>query len=207
MLRTRLVAKVKVNLLAAFAGASLLSATRVEAQSADLPAQGTAAVTFLFHGTGADGLGGPAYGRWSGRVGLRVVEGLYIGVGGGSWEVPIVVLTGGPNGPHVAEDSLSNLAAAVTYGAYGQLYPAHSLGLFMRGGLGLANTSTYYPFGNVIYKQSATRFSLTAGVGWDIRVKRPFYITPAVDYTRLTGVPAGPELSSALALSLGLTIR
>lgn len=180
-----------------------------EAQAGrSLPVQGTAAWNILWPTTAEPNEGSWRAGsRFSGRVGVRVTDNLYAGLSVGSWEAIVAVAFG--EGPPT--DTLSSLGTAVVYGGYAQLYPVRTLPVFVRGGLGLARTSTYYPtfVGGAPYilRQHATRAAPGIGAGVDIRLGSPLALSVAIDYVRLLGVTAGRELKSGLTLGVGLTLQ
>jgi hypothetical protein len=63
--------------------------------------------------------------------------------------------------------------------AVGRLYPARSLGLYLKGGAGLGVTSASVDYGN---STSESGFATTLGVGWEIKLGRGIFFTPAVDW-------------------------
>jgi hypothetical protein len=68
----------------------------------------------------------------------------------------------------------------------GQLYPAPTTGLYVKGGLGLARNETDFDFG---YGVGDTGFAGLIGAGWEVRLGRRIYLNPAVDLVqhRYTG--------------------
>ena len=60
----------------------------------------------------------------------------------------------------------------------GQLYPARSTGLYLKGGLGLGRNAIDFQDG---YGVGDTGFAGLVGAGWELRVGRRFYLNPAVD--------------------------
>jgi hypothetical protein len=63
--------------------------------------------------------------------------------------------------------------------AIGRLYPAKSLGLFVKGGVGLGITHAGVEFGNAT---TETGFVSSLGAGWEIKLSRNLFFTPAVDW-------------------------
>ena len=60
----------------------------------------------------------------------------------------------------------------------GQVYPARSTGLYLKGGLGLARNALDFDDG---YGVGDTGFAGLLGAGWEVRLGRRFYLNPAVD--------------------------
>jgi hypothetical protein len=68
----------------------------------------------------------------------------------------------------------------------GQLYPARSTGLYVKGGLGLARNEVDFDRGAGL---GDTGFAGLLGAGWEVRLGRRWYLNPAVDLVeqRYTG--------------------
>ncbi|HUF35816.1 MAG TPA: hypothetical protein VMN37_07690 [Gemmatimonadales bacterium] len=60
----------------------------------------------------------------------------------------------------------------------GQVYPARTTGLYLKGGVGLGRNAVEFDDG---YGVGDTGFAGLVGAGWEIRVGRRFYLNPAVD--------------------------
>ena len=60
----------------------------------------------------------------------------------------------------------------------GQLYPARSTGLYLKGGLGLGRNAVDFEDG---YGGGDTGFAGLIGAGWELRLGRRWYLNPAVD--------------------------
>lgn len=170
--------------------------------------QGTAAYNLLWHTTTVQDAGlNPGGTRFSGRVAARAGRGVYIGVSIGSWHFEQTLQFGG----ETQDGQLTSLGTAVVGALYVQAYPARSLPLFARAGLGTGRTRTYSPDNTegipTLRAALATRFAPTIGVGADIPLVSHLALTVATDATFLIGVQGGRELKSALAASVGLTVR
>lgn len=63
--------------------------------------------------------------------------------------------------------------------AIARVYPVRDLGLYVKGGAGLGVTTASVEFGDT---DSETGFATTLGAGYEIKVSRQLFITPAVDY-------------------------
>ena len=63
--------------------------------------------------------------------------------------------------------------------AIGRLYPAKSLGLFLKGGVGLGITHAGVEYGN---STSESGFATSLGAGWEIKLGRNIFFTPTVDW-------------------------
>ena len=68
----------------------------------------------------------------------------------------------------------------------GQIYPAASTGLYLKGGLGIARNEVDFDEG---FGVGDTGFAGSLGAGWEVRVGRSWYINPTVDVVeqRYTG--------------------
>lgn len=60
----------------------------------------------------------------------------------------------------------------------GQIYPAASAGLYLKGGLGLGRNAVDFDDG---YGLGETGFAGLVGAGWEVRLGRRFYLNPTVD--------------------------
>jgi hypothetical protein len=170
----------------------------------ELGLQWTAAYNVIWNGT-ADG-SDPfvrASQRFSGRVAARVAHGLYIGASVGSWQIIAVPIGDGSAIPGL----VSLVGTAVLASAYGQAYPFHRAGVFVRGGVGYAQTATYYPDVEFIFEDSHTRATVSGGLGIDVAINRHFAVTPSLDYTYLLGTGVMREMKTGLLVGLGLTVR
>lgn len=63
--------------------------------------------------------------------------------------------------------------------AIARFYPAKSLGLYLKGGAGLGITHAGVEYGN---STSESGFATTLGAGWEIKLGREIFLTPAVDW-------------------------
>ena len=63
--------------------------------------------------------------------------------------------------------------------AIARVYPARNLGLFLKGGVGLGITHAGVAYGNAT---TETGLAYSAGAGWEIKVGRQLFLTPAVDW-------------------------
>lgn len=61
-------------------------------------------------------------------------------------------------------------------------YPSVQAGVYLKGGLGGASLARTVTEGNTTTTVHEEGFGATIGVGWDIRLARNFYLTPAVDF-------------------------
>jgi hypothetical protein len=61
-------------------------------------------------------------------------------------------------------------------------YPSVDAGVYLKGGLGGASISTTVEEGNTTTTVHDEGFGATVGLGWDVRLGRNFYLTPAVDF-------------------------
>jgi hypothetical protein len=76
--------------------------------------------------------------------------------------------------------SRANLMLSVLY------YPSVQAGVYLRAGVGFAGRTAETTFSTGDLDITATRdeagLGLAGGVGWDVRLGRNFYLTPAVDF-------------------------
>jgi opacity protein-like surface antigen len=63
----------------------------------------------------------------------------------------------------------------------GQVYPMRKMGLFFKGGLGISRSGTSVDGGG---DTGETGFSYLYGAGYEIRLARNFFLTPAINYMR-----------------------
>ena len=63
--------------------------------------------------------------------------------------------------------------------AIARVYPTKGLGLFGKGGVGLGITHAGVEFGN---STSETGLAYSAGLGWEIKLGKQIFFTPAVDW-------------------------
>jgi hypothetical protein len=177
---------------------------QVEAQASakPLPVQLTVGLGMTYPGTPPGGDGWQPSWAWTGRIGVRLADALYVGVGAEAWGQDTGISSQVPE----VSSWLVSSAQVTSWLAYAQYYPLQAVG-FLRGGAGLSFSYTNVPAGPYIASTRKKYFAWTIGVGADIRIHRPIYLTPALDYTSLVDVPEGPALDHGLTLSLGLTIR
>ena len=63
--------------------------------------------------------------------------------------------------------------------AIARVYPTKGLGLFAKGGVGLGITHAGVEFGN---STTETGLAYSAGLGWEIKLGKEIFFTPAVDW-------------------------
>jgi hypothetical protein len=82
------------------------------------------------------------------------------------------------------QDDRTNSLTSVLF--IGQVYPAPSTGLYLKGGLGLARNEVDFDRGVGL---GDTGFAGLLGAGWEVRLGRRWYLNPAVDLVeqRYTG--------------------
>jgi hypothetical protein len=173
-----------------------------QASPKPLPVQLTVGLGVTYPGTPPGGVSWEPSWAWAGRIGVRVANAFYVGVGTEAWGQDTGVAS------QAADPSSWLVSSALTTSwlAYAQYYPLQSVG-FIRGGAGLSFSYTNVPAGPYIASTRKKYFAWTIGGGADIRIQAPIYLTPALDYTALVDVPEGPALDHGLTLSLGITIR
>jgi hypothetical protein len=142
--------------------------------------------------------------RFAGRVGTQVARGTYIGLGGGSW---VRVIRAECAGFPDCDRYVGSQSEAIVYQLYLQRYVRRNQ-LFLRGGLGLANTTTLLPENGLIAVTRRWRAALSVGTGVDLRITRFLYLTPSLDVTLLPGTDTRrEELRSGITPGVGLTLR
>jgi hypothetical protein len=85
----------------------------------------------------------------------------------------------------------------------GQLYPAASTGLYLKGGVGLGRNAIDFEDG---YGVGDTGFAGLVGAGWELRVGRRLYLTPAVDLVEHRYTARGGERYRERLVNLGLGV-
>lgn len=92
---------------------------------------------------------------------------------------------------------------------YAQLSPISSrTAFFVRTGLGIANMESLVPNGGLIDSKTTTKVLVTLGAGYDVRLARHVFLTPAIDGGRILGIEQPiHEISGGLSFGLGVTIR
>lgn len=60
-----------------------------------------------------------------------------------------------------------------------RIYPSRDLGLFLKGGAGLGISYASVDYGN---STSESGFAYTLGAGWEVKLGREIFLTPAVDW-------------------------
>jgi hypothetical protein len=85
----------------------------------------------------------------------------------------------------------------------GQLYPARSAGLYLKGGLGLGRNAVDFRDG---YGVGDTGFAGLLGAGWELRVGRRFYLNPAVDLVEHRYTGRGGERYRERLVNFGLGV-
>ena len=142
--------------------------------------------------------------RFAGRLAVPVGEKTSVGFGGGSW----VRVSIGECGLSDCDGYITSQSEAFVYQLYVQQYVSRRR-LFVRGGVGLAETRTLLPT-NAAFIAVIDRWrgAFTAGGGIDLAVARHVYITPSLDFTVLPGADrSGRELGSALAVGVAVTLH
>ena len=195
-----------LRVLVALIGGWGLGAQSLAAQEpvARLPVNGSLIYNALFlnrvYGTDTRGFAM----RFAGRVATRVARGTYVGIGGGSW---VRVTRGDCAGLPDCDRYVGSQSEAIVYQLYLQRYVRRNQ-LFLRGGLGLANTTTLLPQSRLILMTRRWRGVLSVGTGVDLRITRYLYLTPSLDLTLLPGTDTRrDELRSCIAPGIGLTLR
>jgi hypothetical protein len=85
----------------------------------------------------------------------------------------------------------------------GQLYPASTTGLYLKGGAGLGRNAVDFEDG---YGLGDTGFAALIGAGWELRVGRRIYLNPAVDLVEHRYTTRGGERYRERLLNLGLGV-
>ncbi len=143
--------------------------------------------------------------RFSGRLAVRVGGPTYVGLGVGSWAR---ATRAGCTKLGICGNAVEDWSEAVVYQAYLQHAPVLRWPVWIRGGAGMANTSTLAPGGGVIRLADRWRAAVSAGAGADVRMSGHFFFSPSFDFTLLPSVESsGLELRHGVALGLGFTIR
>jgi len=190
--------------LAAFFLGATGTCCLIEAQvsAKPLPVQLTVGLGMTYPGTPPGGDGWRPSWAWTGRIGVRVADALYVGAGAEAWGQDTGISSQVPD----PSSWLVSSAQVTSFLAYAQYYPLQAVG-FVRGGAGLSVSYTNVPAGPYIASTRKKYFAWTIGGGADLRIHQPIYLTPALDYTSLVDVAEGPALDHGLTFSLGLTIR
>jgi Outer membrane protein beta-barrel domain len=94
-------------------------------------------------------------------------------------------------------ESLSNLLFV------GQLYPAVSTGLYLKGGLGLARNEVDFDQG---FGVGDTGFAGSIGAGWEVRVGKNWFINPAVDLSQQRYTGRGGDRYRERILNFGVNL-
>ncbi len=94
-------------------------------------------------------------------------------------------------------ESLSNLLFI------GQLYPAASTGLYLKGGLGIARNEIDFDEG---FGVGDTGFAGSLGAGWEIRVGRSWYINPTVDVVEQRYTGRGGDRYRERIVNFGISV-
>jgi len=156
----------------------------------------------VVHGCGPDGeAGGEAFDL---RDGLGYSSDLY--------RPTISLRLGGTPDPHLRlggelsawiddhgdrTESLSNLLFI------GQLYPAASTGLYLKGGLGIARNEVDFDQG---FGVGDTGFAGSIGAGWEVRVGKNWFINPGVDLTEQRYTGRGGDRYRERILNFGVNV-
>lgn len=94
-------------------------------------------------------------------------------------------------------ESLSNLLFI------GQLYPAASTGLYLKGGLGIARNEVDFDQG---FGVGDTGFAGSIGAGWEVRVGKNWFVNPAVDLTEQRYTGRGGDRYRERILNFGVNV-
>src|SRR5262245_59221442 len=93
-------------------------------------------------------------------------------------------------------------------------YPSSSGGFFGQVGLGLSRIRSSFDVGEEVVRAAEVGLSVSAGVGWDVPLKKGLYLTPRVASVVVPvatiDTPAGPlenVVSTIYRFELGLTFR
>ncbi len=136
----------------------------------------------------AEGFGYPFYLRFGGTLNQRVLLGieLYSVI----WDIDLCFSFSCSSSPTRLSSNLTAIAL---------LYPSPNGGLFMKPGVGISA-------GSETGAGTTVRFGSTLGVGYDLRLRENFYLTPNVDVLVLTD-PRGPLTDTRLGyfFTLGFT--
>ena len=155
--------------------AASLFAGSLEAQAAPQARQGFGISFGLGGGSAALSCDGCPDDRESGMSG-------YLRIGG--YLRPNLFLAGETNGWTKSEDGVDGQVGFLS--AVAQWYPQPATGLYLKGGIGMANVTLQDPVDEV----SSTGLGLTMGAGYDFRVGRSFSLTPYVNYLQSFGAQA-----------------
>jgi hypothetical protein len=85
----------------------------------------------------------------------------------------------------------------------GQVYPAATAGLYLKGGLGLGRNAVDFRDG---YEVGDNGFAGLLGAGWELRVGRRLYLNPAVDLVEHRYSSRGGERYRERLVNFGLGI-
>jgi hypothetical protein len=87
-----------------------------------------------------------------------------------------------------------------------QFYPAYSLGLYLKGGLGIGRNSVNFPDG---FNVGDTGFAGLIGAGYELRLGRRFYLNPVVDLVGHSygGRSAGSYRERLVNFGLGFLVQ
>jgi len=116
-----------------------------------------------------EGLGKPTFGI---RLGGTVNPQLRMGVEWNIWSNGYQDVDADGNPFDVNE----NLHAIM---GIGRFYPSRGLGLFFKGGAGVGISYASVDYGN---STSETGFAYSLGTGWEVKLGRELFLTPAVDW-------------------------
>ena len=61
-------------------------------------------------------------------------------------------------------------------------YPSVQSGVYLKAGVGVATFMTSLSFLNTTTTTSNSGFGSTAGIGWDVKLGKNFYLTPGLDF-------------------------
>ena len=180
------------------------SAPAQDAAARRAPIAGSMVYHLLVYGAPYGRDGSDSWGmRFAGRLAVRLHDQLYAGFAVGSWH---------DSWGFESDESAYTIRmldrSAVASQLYLQAYPVEAWPLFLRLGGGMGQTSTLEPSGAFMRATDEVRLLWSAGVGVDLSIGRQLHITPSVDYHAMPNVSrASPELRSALAVGVGLTLR
>jgi hypothetical protein len=85
----------------------------------------------------------------------------------------------------------------------GQLYPARTTGLYLKGGVGLGRNAVDFQDG---YGVGDTGFAGLVGAGWEVRLGRRLYLNPALDLVEHRYGGRGGERYRERLVNLGIGV-
>jgi hypothetical protein len=171
---------------------SALGAAAILVLGGAAAAQGTPRGLVEVHESGRQGFWG-ALGIGAGGEAFDLRDGL--GYSAELYRPTVSLRLGGTPSPHLRlggeilgwiDDQGSRTESLTSLLFIAQLYPVTSTGLYLKGGLGLGRNEVDFDRG---FGVGDTGFAGLLGAGWEVRVGRRVYLTPAIDLVehRYTG--------------------